>query len=325
MFTGDEMENREMKARKGLRAIGNIFLITLFLTVAYLINNYFFTYSVIISVLRGAALISMLVMAGSMVFAVGGIDFSTAGTCLMSSAIVYYLVETNTTGVFPAVLISVTAAYAVGLLNGLFVAKLNIHPIMVTLGTSVLTYGIAGAITGNISIFDTCAEFEFFKASISFVPVSLILALAIMGICYVLFKFTIIGRQVFAVGGSEGSAQLSGLNVALIKIHTYSAAGLIAGIGGLMVLADSTMAARFFSGGAELEIIFAVILGGVSLYSGANIFFRACIGAGIIAVINRLIYGLFVFNYMRIIIVGIFFLIIIALKKNMFKGKNISD
>jgi ribose/xylose/arabinose/galactoside ABC-type transport system permease subunit len=85
------------------------------------------------------------------------------------------------------------------------------------------------------------------------------------------------------------------------------------------------MSARFFSGSAELEIIFAAILGGISLYSGAKIFFRTCIGAGIIAVINRLIYGLFVFNYMRAIIVGLLFLIVIALRKNMFKGEKTKD
>jgi ribose transport system permease protein len=218
------------------------------------------------------------------------------------------------------VLISLVIACAVGLINGVFIAKLGIQPIIVTLGTSLLVRGLAGAITNNISIFDTCSQFSIFKTTISFIPVSLIAALIIMVLCYALFKFTIVGRQVYAVGGSEKSAQLSGLNVDLIKIYTYTAAGFIAGIGGLMVLADSTMSARFFSGGAELEIIFAAILGGVSLYSGSRIFFRIFVGAGVIAVINRLIYGLFVFNYMQAVVVGLLFLIVIALKKNMFKG-----
>jgi ribose/xylose/arabinose/galactoside ABC-type transport system permease subunit len=300
-------------------------LLALFLTGAYLINNYFFTYPVIVSVLRGAALISMLVIAETIVLASGGIDLSVAGTCLLSSSIIFYMVETNTTGVFAAVLISIAAASAIGLLNGLFVAKLDIQPVIVTLGTSLLTRGVAGAITNNISIFDTCPEFDVFKTTLFFIPGSLIAALAVMGVCCAIFRYTIVGRQIFAVGGSERSAQLSGLNVGVIKIYTFFAAGLIAGLGGMMVLADSTMAARFFGGGAELEIIFAAILGGAAVSSRAKIFFRTCIGAGVIAVINRLIYGLFVFNYMRMIIVGLLFLIIIAMKRNMFKGGKISD
>jgi ribose/xylose/arabinose/galactoside ABC-type transport system permease subunit len=319
------MENKETVARKGFRIVGNTFLLAVFLTGAYFINNYFFTYPVIVSVLKGAALISVLAMAEGIVLASGGIDVSIAGTSILSSAMVFYLVETNTTGVLAAVLISFVVAGAVGLLNGVFIAKLGIQPIIVTMGTSLFVHGVAGAITNNISIFDTCPGFDVFKTTISFVPVSLITALVIMGLCYALFRFTIVGRQIFAVGGGEKSAQLSGLNVDLIKIYTYTAAGFTAGIGGLMVLADSTMSARFFSGGAEMEIIFAAILGGVSLYSGAKIFFRICVGAGVIAVINRLIYGLFVFNYMRAVIVGLLFLIVIAIKKNMFKGGKTRD
>ena len=77
----------------------------------------------------------------------------------------------------------------------------------------------------------------------------------------------------FAVGGSEESAKLSGLNVDRIKIFSYCGAGILAGVGGLMVLADSALAARFYGAGPEVEVIFAAILGGVSLYSGARIFF----------------------------------------------------
>ncbi len=319
------MENKTTGIRKGLKIAGNVLLLAVFLVSAYLLNNYFFTYPVIVSVLKGVALISMLGMAESIVLASGGIDFSIAGISLLSSTIVFYLVETGTTGVFTASLISLAAACLIGFINGIFTTKLGIQPIVVTLGTSLLTHGIAGSITNNISIFDTRLEFDVFKTTISFIPISLIIALVVMGICYAVFRFTVAGRQIFAVGGSEKSAKLSGLNVDRIKIYTYAAAGLISGIGGLLVLADSTMSARFYNGGAELEIIFVAVIGGVSLYSGARIFFRTFVGACFIAVINRLIYGLFVFNYMSAIIVGLLFLIMLALKKNMFKGERTKD
>jgi ribose/xylose/arabinose/galactoside ABC-type transport system permease subunit len=319
------MENKAAGIRKGFRIAGNIFLLAVFLTVAYLLNNYFFTYPVIVSVLKGAALITMLAIAESIVLALGGLDLSIAGISLLSSTIVFYLVETGAAGVLPAALISLAAAGVIGLLNGVFIAKLGIQPVIVTLGTSLFVHGAAGAITNNISIFDTCPEFDVFKITISFIPLSLVIALIIMLLCYAVFRFTVAGRQIYAVGGSEKSAKLSGLNVDIIKIYTYAAAGLISGIGGLLVLADSTMSARLFGGGAELEIIFVAILGGVSLYSGSRIFFKTFVGAGVIAVMNRLIYGLFVFNYMRAIIIGLLFIIVLAIKKNMFKGEKTDD
>lgn len=142
-----------------------------------------------------------------------------------------------------------------------------------------------------------------------------------MVICVVLFRVTVISRQVFAVGGSERSAKLSGLNTDRIKLLTYTGAGFLAGIGGIMVLADSAQAARFFGAGAELEILFAAILGGVSLYSGPRIFLRAFAGAAIIAIINRILYGLFVFNFMRAIIMGVLVIGVLVFRKNMFKNQ----
>jgi ribose transport system permease protein len=313
-------KKRGIKRSSRFKAIENVLLLALFLVGAYLMNNYLFSYPVVVSVLKGMALISVLAIAESIVLASGGIDFSIPSIGLLSASIIFYLVEKNITNVYIAVALGLIAGTAIGYLNGLFIAKIQIQPIIITMATSVFTYGISGAITNNIVLFDTCKEFAFFRSIPVFViPTSLIIALVMMLGCFSLFKFTIIGRQVFAVGGSEGSAKLSGLNVDRIKIFSYCGAGFLAAIGGLMVLADSELAARFYGAGPEIEVIFAAIIGGVSLYSGAKMFFQVCIGACIIATVNRMIYGLFVFNYMQSIIIGLLFFIVIAVRKNIFK------
>lgn len=318
------MDNGKPKPRKGLKLAESIIFAAVLLIGAYLLNNYFYTPEVIISVLKGAALISVLVMAESIVLATGGIDLSLANISLLSSSIIFFLVETQTMGVLPAVVISIAAGTLIGLINGVFISKIGLQPIITTMGTSLLARGISGAISNNIVIFDTRIEFAFFKSvNLFIIPTSLLIALFIMVICYLLFRYTVVGRQVFAVGGSERSAQLSGLNVDRVKIFAYMGAGFMAALSGLLVLADSSMAARFFGAGAEIEILFAAIIGGVSLYSGAKMFFRVCAGAGIIAVLNRLIYGLFVFNYMRAIIIAVMLLLAIAVTKNIFKRRNI--
>jgi ribose/xylose/arabinose/galactoside ABC-type transport system permease subunit len=307
---------------KVIKVIENILLVAAILVCAYLVNNYFFTVPVIVSVLKGVALISVLAMAESIVMAGGGIDLSVASISLVCSSIIFYFVETDAMGVVPAILISTVAGCVIGLLNGVLIAKLHIMPIITTMGTALFARGISGAISNNIYIFDSCSEFAFLQSVPVFViPVSLIIALFIMLGCYVVFRFTVVGRQVFAVGGSERSAKLSGLNVDGIKIASYAGAGFIAGIGGLMVLADSSVAARFFGAAADVEVLLAAIIGGVSLHSGAKTFFRACVGASIIAVINRLLYGLFVFDYMRAITIGLLLLVVVAVKKNSFKSQ----
>ena len=224
-----------------------------------------------------------------------------------------------------AILAGILVAGLLGMVNGVLVAKTQVQPLVATLATGLFAYGISGAITNNIVLFDTCKGVDFIKSvTLGVIPVSFIFAVVIACLCYLLFHFTVIGRQVFAVGGSEKSAKLSGLNTDRIKLLTYTGAGLLAGIGGIMVLADSAQAARFFGAGAEIEVIFAAILGGVSLYSGPKIFFRAFIGAAIIAIVNRILYGLFVFNYMRAIIMGVLVILTLVTRKNMFKSQPVN-
>ena len=302
---------------------GNIVLAMALLVGAYLVNNYFYTYPVIVSVFKGTALLAVLAMAEVIVLATGGIDLSLASVSLLSSSTIFYLVETQVMGVVPAVLIGIAAGALMGMINGVFISKIGLMPVITTMGTGLLARGISGAITNNIVIFDTRPEFEFFKSVSAFViPTSLIIALFIMLCCFLLFRYTVAGRQVFAVGGSERSAQLSGLNIDRIKILSYTGAGMLSGLGSLTVLADSAIAARFYGGGADVQILLAAIIGSVSLYSGAKMFFRVFIGAGIIAVLNRLIYGLYVFNYMGAIIIAIVLLILIAVRKSIFKREN---
>ncbi len=314
-----------IKRMTWFQIIENVLLAAVFLVAAYLLYDYIFTTSIMISILKGVALLAILAAAESMVLACGGIDLSVANFSLLSSAIAFYLVEKNAAGAPFAILAGIVAATGLGLVNGVLVAKTRVQPMVATLATGLFANGVSGAITNNIVLFDTCKGIGFIKSvTITVIPISFILALVIICLCYLLFKVTVIGRQVFAVGGSEKSAKLSGLNTDLIKLLTYMGAGFLAGIGGIMVLADSAQAARFFGAGAEIEVIFAAILGGVSLYSGPKIFMRAFAGAAIITVINRILYGLFVFNYMRAIIVGILVVIVLVLRKNMFKSQAVN-
>ena len=318
-------KRRPIKRMTWFQIIENVILAAVFLAVAYLLYDYIFTTSIMISILKGTALLSVLAVAECMVLACGGIDLSVANFSLLSSAVAFYLVEKNIAAAPIAILAGILVAGLLGMVNGVLVAKTQVQPLVATLATGLFAYGISGAITNNIVLFDTCKGVDFIKSvTLGVIPVSFIFAVVIACLCYLLFHFTVIGRQVFAVGGSEKSAKLSGLNTDRIKLLTYTGAGLLAGIGGIMVLADSAQAARFFGAGAEIEVIFAAILGGVSLYSGPKIFFRAFIGAAIIAIVNRILYGLFVFNYMRAIIMGVLVILTLVTRKNMFKSQPVN-
>lgn len=318
----DGKKRQAIKRITRYQIIENVILAAIFFAVAYLLYDYIFTTSIIISILKGIALLAVLAIAECLILACGGIDLSVANFSLLSSAIMFYLIEKSIFSAPFAIITGILTAGGLGFVNGLLVSKVKLQPLVATMATGLFAYGVSGAITNNIVLFDTAKGIDFVKSVVlSVIPVSFIFAVIILVICVVLFRVTVISRQVFAVGGSERSAKLSGLNTDRIKLLTYTGAGFLAGIGGIMVLADSAQAARFFGAGAELEILFAAILGGVSLYSGPRIFLRAFAGAAIIAIINRILYGLFVFNFMRAIIMGVLVIGVLVFRKNMFKNQ----
>ena len=149
------MRNINKTKSKVFRIAECVLFVAVFFTCVYLINNYFFTYDVLVNVLRGTALIAVLAMAQSIALAVGGIDLSLASISLLSSSIMFFLIETQTTGVVAAITAGIAAGGLMGLINGVFISRIGIQPVLATMATALFARGVSGAISGNIVIFDT--------------------------------------------------------------------------------------------------------------------------------------------------------------------------
>ncbi len=304
------------------RILFYILFIAALLTVALRINPYFLTAPIVVNILQDTALLGILAMAESLVLISGGIDFSLPNLGLLCASMAYYLVATDTTTAPVAILLGILCATALGFVNGFFITSSRINPVIITLAVSMFARGLSGAFTNNIALFDTRQEFSFFSQSLfGVVPVTLLMMFVIMIVCVLVFYFTSVNRLVYAVGGSEHSARLSGLRVNRIKLVIYLTAGFLAGLAGLAVLGNGLLAGRFYDLGAEMEVFFAVLLGGVSLRSGPSVFPRACVGAAVMAVINRMIYSVSIYNYSRAIVTGVAALIVISLIGGIYRAK----
>ena len=294
--------------------------IALSLGIAAVCDRYFFTQPIISMVLQDFALLGILTMAESLVLVCGGIDLSLAGSALLCASLSYYLVETGGASAGAAGLVGIALSTAIGFLNGFCITRVGVMPVIVTLASATLARGISGIFTNNIVLFDTSREFSFLSGHIGVVlPVSVLITIGAAVVCTLIFRFTVAERQVFAVGGSERSASMSGLRVDRIKILSYGAAGLLSGIAGFAVLANGLLATRFYESGPELELLFAALLGGVTLRSRSNLFFQALAGAGLMAVINRIIYTFSIHNFFRACLVGVLALIIFSIHGGIFR------
>ena len=251
---------------------------------------------VIMTASNKGVLLALVAMAQTMVVLTAGIDLSVGmifvlANCLASTIVVGTALET-TLGVFGVLATGV----ACGAINGIIVIYGRLQPIVTTLATGAVFYGIslwlrpvpggdinsdlADALTGQLP---------------GGVPASLVVLLGIVLLVWVPFRRSMLGRATYAVGSSEPAAYMSGVPIEKARMLAYVLSGFLASCGGLMLtfITYSGEASAAIGGTYTLNSIAAVVLGGVSLFGGSGSAVGAIFGAFALRTIGDL---LFVFD-----------------------------
>lgn len=182
-----------------------------------------------------------------------------------------------------------------GLFNGFVVSKLKVPAFLATLGTAMLVFGISNLyIDMEPNSSQPLGSYtEGFKAfgsgSVANIPIILIIALFCVLLVWVLQSKTVLGKEIFAVGGNMEAARVSGINVFKIQMFTFAIAGTLYGLGGCLEAARTGSATAAFGTGYELDAIAACIIGGCS--AGGGIGGVGGVVAGVI-IFNIMSYGL---------------------------------
>ncbi|WP_407542348.1 ABC transporter permease (plasmid) [Deinococcus radiomollis] len=244
--------------------------------------------------LTQVATIIIVAMGMTLVIATGGVDLSV-GSLMAISGVLAPLIFLNTAfakapalGVALALLVPVLVAAAFGCLNGLFVTRLRLQPIVATLVLYIAGRGIAQVITNGQLVSFTRPDFAYIGLGRPFgVPFQVLIMLVVVAVTYWAVKRTVFGRYVLAVGGNETAARLSGVPVTRVKLLVYSISGLLAGLAGLIVIAiNSSSDANQVGQGMELDAIAAVAVGGTLLSGGRAQVLGTLFGALIIQLIR---------------------------------------
>jgi len=256
-----------------------------------------FTANVVQTAANKATLLAFVAMAQSLVIITAGIDLSvgmilTLCNCLASWIVLGTGFET-TLGIIGVLL----AGSACGAVNGLIVIFGRLQPIVTTIATGAMFFGLAlflRPFPGG-SVNETLADFMTGKA-FGVIPVSFITLLLVILIVWVPYSRSVIGRAAYAAGSSENAAYMSGMPVKMAKFMAYVLSGLLSAIGGLYLTFFSyTGEAAYASGNTyTLFSIAAVVLGGVSLMGGRGSAIGAVFGALAFRTIGDL---LFVFDF----------------------------
>ncbi|MEH2260260.1 ABC transporter permease subunit [Nostoc sp.] len=261
-------------------------LVIICILFAFLSPN-FLTGGNIVNILRQASINIVLATGMTFVILTGGIDLSV-GSILAVSAVVALLVSLLPALSWAAVPAALLAGLLLGLLNGALITFLDVPPFIVTLGSLTALRGVAFLIAKGTTVINRDINFAWVgNTYIGPFPWLVIIALLTVIVSWFVLRQTVLGVQIYAVGGNERAARLTGIKVNRVLLFVYGISGLLAGLGGIMSASRLYSASGVLGQGYELDAIAAVILGGTSFTGGIGTIGGTLLGALIIAILNN--------------------------------------
>ncbi len=239
----------------------------------------FLTVANITDLLVSASILILLAMGQQLVVTVAGIDLSVGSNLPWAAAVLGYAF-THGAGLFASIVLAVLAGGAVGLVNGLLVAKLNMTDFIVTLGSLSVVSGMTLLLTGGNTV-PVSSSFLQGLALNGVGPVRwfwLVAILAALLVAFLLFR-TRTGTHLLATGGNLEAARGTGINVSRMRLLAYLCSGLAAGVAGVLLVARTGGADPSLQTDLLLSSIASVVLGGSSLFGGRASVFGSVTGA----------------------------------------------
>lgn len=284
---------------------------------------------------NSAALIAVPALGMTLIIIAGGIDLS-AGTALtlcgtvLATCLKNYDAGSGGDGyaqmVALAIAMTVMTGCLCGLLNGLLISATSVVPFIVTLGTMTIFLGIGQIIAKESTVYAPIENIPYWLQNlcvtgsntdryllIPYVPTSALMALGLAIIVTLVLRYTIFGRNVFAMGSNRSTARLCGIPIGITIMSVYALAGFFFSLGGILYFAEVKNGNPPDGTGKELEIIAAVVLGGGSLSGGRGSIFGSVLGALIIVVIRSGCTLLQIPNTYTYILIGVIIIVAVVL------------
>ncbi|BBD68170.1 inner-membrane translocator [Nostoc commune NIES-4072] len=280
--------SRNRKSISSLLEVAGILpiLIIICILFAFLSPN-FLTAGNIVNILRQSSINIVLATGMTFVILTGGIDLSV-GSMLGVSAVVALLISLLPALSWAAVPAALLAGLLLGLVNGAIITFLDVPPFIVTLGSLTALRGLAFLVAKGTTLINRDINFAWVgNTYIGPIPWLVIIALLTVIVSWFVLRQTVLGVQIYAVGGNERAARLTGIKVNRVLLFVYGISGLLAGLAGIMSASRLYSASGILGQGYELDAIAAVILGGTSFTGGIGTIGGTLLGALIIAILNN--------------------------------------
>jgi ribose transport system permease protein len=274
-----------------------IALLLLCMVLSFLTDK-FFTADNGLNILRQVAVNTIIATGMTLIVLTAGIDLSVGSVLALCGAITAGLFKNGLEFVSADLFVGFTILGAIlgglligtllGWFNGFTVTKFNVPPFVATLAMLTIARGFTMLYTKGHPISNLGNHFAFIgNGSFIGIPVPVWIAIIVVLIAVFITQKTKLGRYIYAIGGNEQAAKLSGINIKKVKLTVYAMAGALAALGGIIVTARLDSAQPNAGISYELDAIAAVVIGGTSLSGGKGSVWGTVMGAVIIGVLNN--------------------------------------
>ncbi|MDO3684975.1 ABC transporter permease [Micromonospora sp. C28ISP2-4] len=276
------------------------------------------------NIVRAVSEIGIIAIGMTFVVLLGGIDLSVGAILGLSAVGTATLMVDSGLGILPAVAAVLAIGALFGALQGYAVARLGIQSFIVTLAGLQVARGIARIWSGGLGIpiaygdgpQEAPPAFELLNGSINGVlPVPAVLFVLIGVAAVVVLRTTAFARHVYAIGGNEKAARLSGVPVTRVKVAVFAVAGLLAAVAGVVHAGQLNQGSPNDGAGYELDAIAAVVIGGTSLAGGSGSMGGTLAGALLLGILNNILALNNIDANVQLLIKGLVIVLAAALQK----------
>jgi len=297
-----------------------------------MVNPNFLTLENILDLLKSYSFVGILAIGVLFVLVSGGIDISFTATATVAMYIMAVIVNSYGGNMFTVFLIASVVGIVLGTFNALLLHYFNIHSIIITIATLNIYYGLLTFFSGGKWIYSLPVWFREFAQLRVFtlsnptggqygLSIVTVIWLGLLLIAWIILRFTLIGRGIYALGGNPVSAKRVGFNILRLQLFVYGFMGWLSGIAGVVLTLLVQSVAPNSIVGKELDVLAAVVLGGASLIGGVGTLGGTVLGVLLIATMNNAMTLMRIPAYWYDVFIGLIILISVSASAIQYKRK----
>ncbi len=295
---------------KKFAILGVLFILITFFSI---VTDSFLTSGNLLNVARQVSMLGISAVGMTCVILTSGIDLSVGSVMAITNITGAILMAQLGMPILPAALITLSIAALIGLINGVMVAYVGVPALITTLAMMTLLRGLAYVLCGGLPIWGLPESFRILgQGYVGPIPIPVIIMLFVFLIGWVFLNRTRTGRYIYGLGGNREAVRLAGIRTARVQTLVFVISSLLTGLAGLIMLSRINTGQPKIGTMFEMDVITAVVLGGVSIMGGAGSILGVLVGVFITGILSNGMILLDVSEYYQQITKGLVLLIAVT-------------